>query len=281
MRRRRTNGCRPDGIAQRGGVKRIAGEDDGIMPSREDLNQYTEAYSGSPFQEEYERALRRYLHFCRTRKISAQNYLELGIGHGITLDGLRRDFERVLVLEGASAMVRKYAGRYPNVEIVETYFEDFATEEKFDHIGVCAVLEHVDDPVAILRKYAGFLTPNGRMFIGVPSASSMHRLLAQRAGLLADPRNLSEIDLAFGHKRSCTYEDWLAIVGQAGLRIEKTAGLALKPFALSQLTALNLTAAVKDALDEFAENYPELANGLFIEARAGRPPEPHNDQPAV
>lgn len=238
-----------------------------MMPSREDLNQYTSAYNGGPFYEEYERALRRYLHFCVTRKISSGNFLELGIGHGLTLDGIRAHFERIVALEGASAMVRQYAGRYANVEVIQTYFEDFETDEKFDHVGVCAVLEHVDDPAALLRKYAGFLAPHGRMFIGVPSASSLHRLLAQRAGMLGDLRQLSEVDRAFGHKRSCTYDDWKELIGQTGLRIEKIAGLAFKPFALGQLTSLNLTPAVKDAMDEFAEDYPELANGLFIEVR--------------
>lgn len=237
------------------------------MSSRENLNNYISAYSGGRFHEEYERALRRYLHFCLTRKISSRNFLELGIGHGITLDGIRENFDRVVVLEGASEMVRQYKGRYDNVEVILTYFEDFETDEKFDQIGLCAVLEHVDDPVAILRKFAGFLAPDGRMFVGVPSASSLHRLLAQRAGMLNDLRKLSDVDRAFGHKRSCTYDDWKSLIEQAGMRIEKAAGLAFKPFALGQLTALNLTPAVKDAMDEFAEDYPELSNGLFFEVR--------------
>ena len=233
----------------------------------EDLNQYINAYESSPYQEEYVRALRRYVHFCAARKVSEQNFLELGIGHGFTLGTIAAHFKRVLVLEGAAEIVRQAENRYPNVQIIQTYFEDFTTDEKFDHIGVCAVLEHVADPQALLRKYAGFLTPRGKMFVGVPSASSLHRLLALKAGMIADLREMSAIDEGFGHKRSWTYQDWEALIVQSGLTITKAAGLAFKPFSLAQLESLRLSEKVKDAMDEFAEDYPELSNGLFFELR--------------
>jgi len=68
------------------------------------------------------------------------------------------------------------------------------------------VLEHVDDPSAIIAKYTGYLEQNGRMFIAVPNSQSMHRRLGYMAGLMEKIDILSSADLQLGHKRyfSCT-----------------------------------------------------------------------------
>ncbi len=235
------------------------------MEHLEDLNQYVDTYSNDPFHDENQRGLNRYVHYCLTNRIGNHNLLELGIGHGVVLDQLSQHFQRIVVLEGASSLVNEYRDRYPNVEIIETYFEQFSTHEKFDNIGMGFVLEHVDDPGFILRHFAQFLSSNGRIFIGVPSASSMHRLLAQQAGMLDDLRQLTATDIAFGHKRLWTFEDWQQLLTIEGFKIEKIQGLAFKPFSTSQLASLNLAPEIIVALDDLSLHYPELANALFIE----------------
>lgn len=236
------------------------------MKHFENLNQYVETYSNNPFDEENRRGLIRYVSYCIDSSFGNDNYLELGIGHGVTLNKLKAYFKRVVVLEGASSLVKEYQGKYDNVEIIETYFEQFSTREKFDNIGMGFILEHVDDPIAILRQFAQFLSATGRIFIGVPSASSMHRILAQKAGMLNDIRELTPTDHAFGHKRLWTYSDWKNLLETEGFKVEKIQGLAFKPFSTSQLASLNLAPSIIDALDDLSIAYPELANALFIEA---------------
>ena len=86
------------------------------------------------------------------------------------------------------------------------YFEDFETEERFDAIGMGFVLEHVEDPGLILRRYQDFLAPGGQIFIAVPNAESLHRRLGNFAGMLPDMTTLSPADEAFGHRRYFTAE---------------------------------------------------------------------------
>lgn len=239
------------------------------MQHPEDLNSYIDTYQNDPFHDENQRGLNRYVNCCITHKIGDDNYLELGIGHGVTLDKLSNHFKRIVVLEGSSALVQDYTGKYGNVELIETYFEQFSTQERFDNIGMGFILEHVDDPAAILTRFAQYLSPKGRIFIGVPSASSMHRLLAQKAGVLEDIRVLSATDIAFGHKRLWTYSDWKNLLESLGFKIELAQGIVLKPLTTGQLDSLNLSPAIYDAMDELASAYPELANALFIEASYG------------
>jgi trans-aconitate methyltransferase len=236
------------------------------MQPTENLNQFINTYTNDPFLTENLRGLNRYVHCCIKNSVGTGNYLELGIGHGVTLEKLSNHFERIVVLEGASELVHEYRDKYRNVEIIETFFESYKTDEKFDNIGMGFILEHVDDPAAILKHYAAFLSPNGRILIGVPSASSMHRQIAQAAGLLDDLRQLSTTDIAFGHKRLWTCADWKNLLLNLGFTLDKVQGIALKPFSTGQLNSLNLSSDIVAALDELALNYPELANALFIEA---------------
>lgn len=236
------------------------------MTKHENLDRYLDTYQNDPFADENQRGLQRFIDYCLAYRVSDRDYLELGIGHGVTLPALSAQFQHVTVLEGAPRLVEAYRGRFANVSIVETYFEHYTTTERFDHIGLGFVLEHVADPAALLRHYAPLLRANGRLFIGVPNAASMHRWLAHRAGILDDLRQLTPTDLAFGHKRLWTHDDWRRLLEDNGLTIHRMHGLVLKPFTTQQLASLQLDPRIIRALDELSGAYPELANGLFIEA---------------
>lgn len=235
------------------------------MKENEDLNQYVNTYSENLFHDENVRGLHCYINHVIQSVTNFDQFLELGIGHGVVMDTLRQKFKQVIVLEGSPVLVNDYQDKYQNVEIIETYFETFSSKAKFQNIGMGFILEHVDDPVAILNKYAKFLTENGRIFIGVPSASSMHRILAKKAGMLENLEQMSETDIAFGHKRSWVYKKWQDLLNNTGFKIEKAYGIAFKPFTTEQLDSLNLDPRIMQALDDLSIEYPELANGIFFE----------------
>ena len=74
--------------------------------------------------------------------------LELGIGHGYTVESFSSFFDRHVVLDGDGEIIKNFKNKFPNIksEIIETYFEDLDTDEKFDIIVLGFVLEHVDNP---------------------------------------------------------------------------------------------------------------------------------------
>nr|WP_211612868.1 class I SAM-dependent methyltransferase [Paraburkholderia haematera] len=66
------------------------------------------------------------------------------------------------MLEGSPAVMRNFREKHPSTraKIIETYFEEFSTEERFDVIVMGFILEHVDDhPLLILRRFRTFLAP--------------------------------------------------------------------------------------------------------------------------
>jgi SAM-dependent methyltransferase len=196
--------------------------------------------------------------------------LELGLGHGLTTDRFSRHFSRHLVLDGSPSVIEQFRAQFPesSAEVLETYFEDFDTPERFDVMVMGFVLEHVDDPVSILRDFRRFLTPGGRCFVAVPNAESLHRRLGKAAGLLDDLMTLGKGDLELGHVRLYSPATLDRDLRHAGYEPIRTEGIFLKPFTTSQLQALRLDAGILQAMCAVGVDYPELSCALLAEARA-------------
>jgi 2-polyprenyl-3-methyl-5-hydroxy-6-metoxy-1,4-benzoquinol methylase len=152
---------------------------------------------------------------------------------------------------------------------VHSFFEDYRPADKFDAIEMGFVLEHVTDPGAIVRRYAGFLNPGGAIFIAVPNARSLHRLIGRGAGLLNDIHRLSPEDLQLGHQRYFDFASLSQLILAAGLEIVRSEGILLKPFTTSQLKSLNLSPQVVESLLKVGVDFPDVCNAVFIEARRG------------
>lgn len=205
----------------------------------------------------------RVLHHAHT----TGSLLELGLGHGYTTDIFARRFARHVVLEGSPAVIGNFREKHPDcrAEIVETYFEEFSTDERFDVIVMGFILEHVDDPSLILRRFRRFLAPGGKMFLAVPNAEVLNRRLGHLAGMLDDVSTLSPNDLLLGHKRYYTVSSLGEEVSQTGYGIDRLEGIYLKPFTTRQIVSLDLDRKIIDALCKIGVDYPELSCGIFAE----------------
>jgi 2-polyprenyl-3-methyl-5-hydroxy-6-metoxy-1,4-benzoquinol methylase len=200
----------------------------------------------------------------------ARSVLELGLGHGFTTNIFSSNFDRHVVLEGSPAVIQNFKEKFPecDAQIVETYFEEFYTEEKFDVIVMGFILEHVDDPFEIISLYKNYLSPSGKIFLAVPNAEVLNRRLGYLAGMLGDMETLSENDLLLGHKRYYTVNSLSTEVDRAGYKIDKMEGIYLKPFTTSQIISLNLGEKIVRALCEVGVDYPELSCGILAQISA-------------
>ena len=232
------------------------------------LEAHFSAYIEDPFEYENRLTIGSMASKCVLYSVSKSTYLELGLGHGVALKILSENFKSITALDGSLKMIERFANIYDNVQLEHTYFEDYQTEKKYDSIGMGFVLEHVEDPLLILKKYRDFLREGGSIFIGVPNAASLHRLLALEAGLIDDIRALSAQDIAFGHRRFFSNEDWHALFSEAGYTVERNEGLYLKPFTTKQIQSLNLNERVYSALGKLAMPYPSISNACFFELKA-------------
>ncbi|MDH6260843.1 class I SAM-dependent methyltransferase [Bradyrhizobium sp. BR13661] len=196
-----------------------------------------------------------------------RSVLDLGLGHGFATELFSDGCKRHVVLEGSPAVIQNFRLRFPDnrSEVIETYFEEFDTDERFDLIVMGFVLEHVDDPLLILSRFRKFLAPAGKLFVAVPNAEVMNRRLGHLAGMLPDMEALSENDLVLGHQRYFTVRSLTQLVSDAGYKLETMEGIYLKPFATSQLLSLNLDTKVIRALCEMGVDYPELSCGLLAQ----------------
>ena len=109
----------------------------------------------------------------RVKKVLAHhspgNLLDVGAGIGQFLHHAKPYFTEVYGTEVSESAIR-IAGEKYGLEIYHGALEELSLPvESFDNITVFHVLEHVPDPVALMRKCHELLRPNGIVTIAVPN----------------------------------------------------------------------------------------------------------------
>jgi len=207
---------------------------------------------------------RRMVHFrYRTLRphLRGPNGLELGTAEGEMTRLLLPNFESLTVVDGAGDLLARIPDT-PGTHKIRSLFEDFQPALRFDTIVMEHVLEHVEDPVALLRRATTWLTPLGHLLIGVPNANSIHRLAAVKMGLLSHPAQLNERDIQLGHRRVYTPETLCADIAAGGLRVAERGGVFLKPISNSQIET-QWSDPMIDAFFQLGNEFPDIAAEIF------------------
>lgn len=194
--------------------------------------------------------------------------LELGIGRGVTTAAFADHFARHLVVDGSPVVIGRFREQFPlcPAEVVESYFERFDTDERFDVIVMGFVLEHVREPIELLAHVRRWLQPGGRLFVTVPNGESLHRRIGHAAGLLPDMMALGKGDLQLGHHRVYSVATLNGELGSAGWVVTRREGIFLKPLMTDQLISLGLGADIIRGMCAVGIDYPELCCALLFEA---------------
>lgn len=246
-------------------------------------NDNLDAYSGSYkndfyYFEDNAIILKQYVNYM-VNEITLNNYksaLSLGVGHSMVTNALmnavRNDLlDKYEIIEGSPEVIEQFRSSQntfmpSSVSMVNGYFENYETEAKFDIIEMGFVLEHVDDPGYVLKRFKSFLNPNGKIFIAVPNAESLHRRIGFAAGMMESIVTLSKYDLELGHQRYFTLSSLLDLVKEADLKVENVSGLMLKPITTAQMSQLKFSDEIVEGMNKVAEEYPALANAIYIRA---------------
>jgi 2-polyprenyl-3-methyl-5-hydroxy-6-metoxy-1,4-benzoquinol methylase len=191
--------------------------------------------------------------------------LELGYGDGLVTAALAGADCRLTVVEGAKALVERSRARHPQVATVHSLFEEFEPPSAFDLVVASHVLEHVDDPRAVLRRMAGWLAGSGKIVVVVPNRNSLHRQLAVIMGLQPQLDTLSKRDLMVGHQRVYSLEGLLHDMAETGLRCDEVRGFFLKVLPNSMM--LDYTEELLRALNAISASLPaELMANIAVVA---------------
>jgi trans-aconitate methyltransferase len=198
--------------------------------------------------------------------------LEMGCADGEATRVLAPKFQRLTVLDGSRTFLeqaRSAVGAAPHVTFTHGLFEEFAPTDRFQTIFAVHVLEHLDDPVAVLRRARGWLAPGGRFIALVPNAKSLHRAVGVKLGLLAKPDDLNAQDVQLGHRRVYTPELLKAHAVEAGFDVRHFGGIMIKPLSNRQMEE-QWGPELVDAFLRLGEDYPEISSEVFVVLEAAR-----------
>ena len=130
--------------------------------------------------------------------------------------------------------------------MVETAFAD----RKFDFILLADVLEHLPDPLTVLRFYVRFLAPGGRVVISLPNIACWDRRLALMLGRF-DYADAGIMDRT--HLRFFTFRTARILLQEAGMTVLSTShapgiARAFLPFIKRQLKLTSAAAPAPEAI---------------------------------
>jgi ubiquinone/menaquinone biosynthesis C-methylase UbiE len=199
--------------------------------------------------------------------------LELGVGDGEMSIHIVKHFTNCVFVDGSKTALEKLKIRIGNTNFqkftfIHSYVENLKLEEKFDAIFLTHLLEHLSTPISVLKTVSQFLRENGKIFIAVPNANSLHRHIGVAMGMLESINSLNEQDILLGHKRVYTPQLFKKHIRTAGLEIIHFGGLMIKPLSNRQME--NWDHKIIDALFNISDILPEYCSEIYCVAQKKR-----------
>jgi 2-polyprenyl-3-methyl-5-hydroxy-6-metoxy-1,4-benzoquinol methylase len=199
--------------------------------------------------------------------------LELGCSDGFMTEMLAARLEHLDVVDGSKKFLSGARKRnLSNVRFIHSLFEEFTTEARYDYVFASYILEHVFDPVAVMKMACSVLKRDGLLMIVVPNARALSRQLALHMGLLQDLKELTPNDHHHGHRRVYDRVSLNCDIAAAGFENVSQGGIMLKILADFQLDELIGKGMLKephiDGLYSLGLEYPDLCGSLFSICRA-------------
>jgi SAM-dependent methyltransferase len=206
------------------------------MENNEKQLQESFVWSRTAFHSEYNRYLAQLKVESCLENIHGNSLLDLACGDGLMTGMFAGKVSRVVGVDANGTHLAEARKRLPTSEFHECLIEDLDITEKFSTVLMLEVLEHVIDPVALLRKAASFLAEDGVMIVHVPNALAINRRLAVLMGSLESCEELSPFDLEIlGHRRSYSLKTLGLDIEAAGLRTVRTGGIFYKILSTAQM----------------------------------------------
>jgi len=114
-------------------------------------------------------------YFANGLELRDRSVLEIGCGLGHFLALCRDAGARVQGVE-LDGLYADYAEREHGLPIIRKHIEHVQFEHPFDVIAMFHVVEHLEDPVALLAEARRLLAPDGRLLIEVPNLTGPWRV---------------------------------------------------------------------------------------------------------
>lgn len=193
--------------------------------------------------------------------------LELGCADGAMTERLVEDFDRVVAVDGAEEYCSSVRDRIDadGLSVDCALFEEYDLDREFDTVVMAHVLEHLADPVAVLRRVREWVADDGRLVVVVPNGRSLHRQVGAEMGVISEPTEIDDHDERLGHRRVYTPAQVSEHVEEAGYDVRETGGIGLKPLTNDQMDEL-LEESIQMAYLSMGEQFPDIAAEQYVVA---------------
>jgi 2-polyprenyl-3-methyl-5-hydroxy-6-metoxy-1,4-benzoquinol methylase len=246
------------------------------MNGKRDYNKELTDFGGSQYSYAFDTDV---MHPCMIRSFepffNKGSLLELGSYKGNFTTRFLPYFNDVTCVEASDVAIEEARKKLGNkVIFVNSLFEKATLPKRYDNIVLTHVLEHLDDPVLVLKRVnEEWLAEGGRFFLVCPNANAPSRQIAVKMGLISHNTAVTPAEAEHGHR--CTYSldtlerDALA----AGLKVVHRSGIFFKALANFQWDRLLKTDIIsKEYLEgcyKLGQQYPDLCSSIFLMCERG------------
>jgi SAM-dependent methyltransferase len=201
--------------------------------------------------------------------------LELGSFEGRFTQRLLPYFSRITCVEASSdaaSKARQAIGT--GADIIEARFETVELPNTYANIILTHVLEHLSDPVAVLRRINDeWLSDRGRFFVACPNANAPSRQIAVKMGLISHNSAVTAGEREHGHHVTYSLDTLERDVRAAGLNVVHRSGIFFKALANFQWDRLLQTDIISEEYLEgcyqLGQQYPDLCSSIFLLCEKG------------
>lgn len=202
--------------------------------------------------------------------------LELGSYKGNFTRRFLPYFDDVTCVEASGAAIeeaRKELG--DRVKYINSLFEKATLPMRYDNIVLTHVLEHLDDPVLVLKRINDeWLAENGRFFLVCPNANAPSRQIAVKMCLISHNSAVTPAEAEHGHRRTYSIDTLERDAVAAGLKVVHRSGIFFKALANFQWDRLLKTDIISpeylEGCYQLGHIYPDLCSSIFLLCEKGK-----------
>src|SRR5258706_1160510 len=162
-----------------------------------------------------------------------------------------------------------------NIRYFNALFEEVSLPGKYDNIVLTHVLEHLDDPVLVLRRInEEWLSDTGRFFLVCPNANAPSRQIAVKMGLINHNSAVTPAEKEHGHRITYSLDTLERDARAAGLKVVYRSGIFFKALANFQWDRLLNTDIIRrkylEGCYQLGQQYPDLCSSIFLLCEKGK-----------
>lgn len=203
------------------------------------------------------------------------NCLELGSFKGDFTKRLTHQFDDITCVEASDEAIKIAKQELGDkIKFINALFEEAQLPARYDNIILTHVLEHLDNPVSVLKRINDeWLSDNGRFFLVCPNANAPSRQIAVKMGLISHNNAITPAEVEHGHRITYTLDTLERDAKAAGLHVVYRSGIFFKALANFQWDRLLNTDIISpeylEGCYQLGQIYPDLCSSIFLMCEKG------------